>query len=199
VPPQCLQGLRALCDEHGILLVLDEIQAGMGRTGTLLACEQAGVRPDIAAIAKGLGGGFPIGACLANTHAASGMVAGTHGSTFGGNPLACAVANAVLDVMLEEGFLAAVAERGGFFRRRLEVVAAAHPGVIAEVRGQGLLVGLRLHRDSAGFIKALQGLGLVTVPAADEVVRLLPPLTVTEDELAHGCELIAAACRAAPS
>ena len=106
VPPQCLQGLRALCDEHGLLLVFDEIQAGMGRTGTLLACEQAGVRPDIAAIAKGLGGGFPIGACLATARAASGMIAGTHGSTFGGNPLACAVANAVLDVMLAEGFLA---------------------------------------------------------------------------------------------
>ena len=199
VPPQCLQGLRASCDEHGLLLVLDEIQAGMGRTGTLLACEQAGIRPDIAAIAKGLGGGFPIGACLAGAHAASGMVAGTHGSTFGGNPLACAVANAVLDVMLEDGFLAGVVERGRFFKERLDKVAAAHPGVIAEVRGQGLLVGLRLHRDSAGFIKALQGLGLVTVPAAEEVVRLLPPLTITEDELAHGCELIAAACRAAPS
>ena len=198
VPPQCLQGLRALCDEHGLLLVFDEIQAGMGRTGTLLACEQAGVRPDIAAIAKGLGGGFPIGACLATARAASGMVAGTHGSTFGGNPLACAVANAVLDVMLGEGFLAQVAERGRFFRAQLEAIAAEHPEVIAEVRGQGLLVGLRLHRDSAGFIKALQGLGLVTVPAADEVVRLLPPLTVSEDELAQGCALIAAACRAAP-
>jgi acetylornithine/N-succinyldiaminopimelate aminotransferase len=198
VPPQCLQGLRSLCDEHGLLLVFDEIQAGMGRTGTLLACEQAGVRPDIAAIAKGLGGGFPIGACLATARAASGMVAGTHGSTFGGNPLACAVANAVLDVMLGEGFLAQVVERGRFFRAQLKAIAAEHPEVIAEVRGQGLLVGLRLHRDSAGFIKALQGLGLVTVPAADEVVRLLPPLTVSEDELAQGCALIAAACRAAP-
>ena len=198
MPPQFLQGLRGLCDEQGLLLVLDEIQAGMGRTGTLLACEQANVRPDIAAIAKGLGGGFPIGACLATARAASGMVAGTHGSTFGGNPLACAVANAVLDVMLAEGFLAQVVERGRFFRQRLEAIAAEHPQVIAEVRGQGLLVGLRLHRDSAGFIKALQGLGLVTVPAADEVVRLLPPLTITEDELAHGCELIASACRASP-
>ncbi len=198
VPPQCLQGLRSLCDEHGLLLVFDEIQAGMGRTGTLLACEQARVRPDIAAIAKGLGGGFPIGACIATARAASGMVAGTHGSTFGGNPLGCAVANAVLDVMLEQGFLARVAERGRFLRERLDTLAAEHPQVIAEVRGRGLLVGLRLHRDSAGFIKALQGLGLVTVPAADEVVRLLPPLTVTEDELAEGCALIAEACRAAP-
>ena len=117
---------------------------------------------------------------------------------FGGNPLACAVANAVLDVMLAEGFLAQVVERGRFFRQRLEAIAAEHRQVIAEVRGQGLLVGLRLHRDSTGFIKALQSLGLVTVPAADEVVRLLPPLTITEDELAHGCELIASACRASP-
>ena len=187
-----------MCDEHGLLLVLDEIQAGMGRTGTLLACEQSGVRPDIAAIAKGLGGGFPIGACLATARAASGMVAGTHGSTFGGNPLACAVASAVLDVMLADGFLATVTERGRFLRERLEAIAAEHPDVIAEVRGQGLLVGLRLHRDSAGFIKALQTLGLVTIPAAEEVVRLLPPLTITEDELAQGCELIAAACRTTP-
>jgi acetylornithine/N-succinyldiaminopimelate aminotransferase len=123
------------------------------------------------------------------------MVAGTHGSTFGGNPLACAVANAVLDVMLAEGFLDRVAERGQFLRARLESVAADHPDVIAEVRGMGLLAGIRLHRDSAEFIKALQGLGLVTAPAAEEVVRLLPPLTVTEEELAHGCDLISAACR----
>ena len=198
VPPQCLRGLRELCDEHDLLLVFDEIQAGMGRTGTLLAGEQAGVRPDIAAIAKGLGGGFPIGACLATARGASGMVAGTHGSTFGGNPLACAVANAVLDVMLDEGFLATVVARGRFLHDRLTALAAEHPQVIAEVRGQGLLVGLRLHKDSAGFIKTLQGLGLVTVPAADEVVRILPPLTVSEDELTQGCELIAAACRATP-
>jgi acetylornithine/N-succinyldiaminopimelate aminotransferase len=198
VPPQCLQGLRALCDAHDLLLVCDEIQAGMGRTGTLLACEQAGVAPDIAAVAKGLGGGFPIGACLATARGASGMVAGTHGSTFGGNPLACAVANAVLDVMLDEGFLASVVARGQLLRERLEAIAAEHPQVIAKVRGQGLLVGLRLHKDSAGFIKTLQGLDLVTVPAADEVVRLLPPLTVSEEELAHGCELIATACRAWP-
>ena len=198
LPEQSLRGLRSLCDEHGLLLILDEIQAGMGRTGTLLACEQAGVRPDIATIAKGLGGGFPVGACLATAHAASGMTAGTHGSTFGGNPLACAVANAVLEVMAEPGFLAQVFERGRFLRVRLDGLASEYPDVIAEVRGLGLLAGLRMHRDSAGFIRALQELGLVTAPAAEEVVRLLPPLTVTESEIEHACELLAAACRDHP-
>ena len=195
VPPQCLRGLRELCDQHGCLLVLDEIQAGMGRTGTLLAHEQAGVRPDIVAIAKGLGGGFPIGACLATRHGASGMNAGSHGSTFGGNPLACAVANAVLDVMLADGFLAGVAERGRSLRARLDAIAAEYPEVIAEVRGVGLLAGIRLHRDSARFITTLQRLGLLTAPAAEEVVRIFPPLTVSEEELAQGCALLAAACR----
>ena len=195
VPPAFLQELRALCDEHGLLLILDEIQTGMGRTGTLLVCEQAGVRPDIAALAKGLGGGFPIGACLATATAASGMAAGTHGSTFGGNPLACAVANAVLDVMLEEGFLARVAELGQILHGRLLAIAEQHPQVVAEVRGRGLLAGVRLHRGSAELIKALHGLGLVTVPAAEEVVRLFPPLTITPDELAQGCDLFAQGCQ----
>ena len=194
VPPQCLRGLRALCDEHGLLLVLDEVQAGMGRTGTLLAHESSGVRPDIAALAKGLGGGFPVGACLATARAASGMTAGAHGSTFGGNPLACAVANAVLDVMLEEGFLARVAERGRRLRERLEAVRARHPGVIAEVRGAGLLAGVRVPGRSAEFLKLLQGQGLVTAPAAEDVVRLLPPLTVAEAEIDEGCAMVEAAC-----
>ena len=195
---QSLRDLRSLCDEHGLLLVLDEIQAGMGRTGTLLACEQAGVRPDIATIAKGLGGGFPVGACLATTQAASGMTAGTHGSTFGGNPLACTVANAVVEVMTQPDFLAQVVERGRFLRTGLDGLASEYPDVIAEVRGLGLLAGIRLHRDSAGFIRALQELGLVTAPAAEEVVRLLPPLTVTESEIEHAVELLAAACRNHP-
>ena len=195
VPPQCLEGLRALCDEHGLLLVFDEIQAGMGRTGTLLASEQANVRPDIAAIAKGLGGGFPIGACLATARGASGMTAGSHGSTFGGNPLACAVANAVLDVMLAEGFQEQVVARGQQLHARLELIREAYPTVVAEVRGRGLLVGLRLHGRSAEFIKTLHGLGLVTVPAADEVVRLLPPLTITQGELEQGCLMLEAACQ----
>jgi acetylornithine/N-succinyldiaminopimelate aminotransferase len=194
VPRQCLEGLRALCDEHGLLLVFDEVQAGMGRTGTLWAYEQAGVAPDIMGIAKGLGGGFPVGACLATARAASGMTAGAHGSTFGGNPLACAVANAVLDVMLAEGFLEQVVARGRQLRDRLDDLQARYPGVLAEVRGQGLLVGLRLHEGSAEFLKRLQELGLVTAPAADNVVRLLPPLIVTGDEIEQACAMIEAAC-----
>jgi acetylornithine/N-succinyldiaminopimelate aminotransferase len=196
VPPQCLQGLRDLCDEHGLLLVFDEIQTGMGRTGTLFAHEQAaGVAPDVMGIAKGLGGGFPIGACLATARAASGMAAGTHGSTFGGNPLACAVAGAVLDVLLADGFLGQVAARGDQLRDRLEAIRAEHPGVLAEVRGRGLLVGARLHGDAGGFIGRLQAQGLVTAPAADNVVRLLPPLTISADEVEQGCGMVEAACR----
>lgn len=195
LPRVCLEGLRRLCDEHGLLLVLDEVQAGMGRTGTLLAHEHAGIRPDIAGLAKGLGGGFPVGACIATAKAASGMTAGSHGSTFGGNPLACAVANAVLDVMLEEGFLEQVTLRGQQLRERLEDVRARWPGVIAEVRGVGLLTGIKVPERSAAFIEKLQAAGLVTAPAAEDVVRLLPPLTVSEPELDEACAMIETACR----
>jgi acetylornithine/N-succinyldiaminopimelate aminotransferase len=195
VPPQCLRGLRELCDERGLLLVFDEVQTGMGRTGTLFAYEQSGATPDVMGIAKGLGGGFPVGACLATARAASGMATGAHGSTFGGNPLACAVAGAVLDVLLADGFLDQVAARGHELRERLEAIRAEHPGVLAEVRGRGLLVGVRLHRDAGGFIGRLQAQGLVTAPAADNVVRLLPPLTVTADEVEQGCAMVEAACR----
>ncbi|MEK0083617.1 aspartate aminotransferase family protein [Benzoatithermus flavus] len=195
VPRSCLEGLRRLCDEHGLLLVFDEVQAGMGRTGTLFAYEQTGVAPDIAGIAKGLGGGFPVGACLATARAAAGMTTGAHGSTFGGNPLACAVANAVLDVLLEEGFLERVAERGRQLQERLLAIQGRHPGIVAEVRGIGLLAGIRIADGSAEFLKLLQDKGLVTAPAADNVVRLLPPLIVSEAELDEGCAMIEAACR----
>jgi acetylornithine/N-succinyldiaminopimelate aminotransferase len=194
LPRSSLEALRSLCDEHGLLLVLDEVQAGMGRTGTLFAYEQTGVTPDIVGIAKGLGGGFPVGACLATARAASGMTAGAHGSTFGGNPLACAVANAVLDVLLEEGFLATVAERGRQLQARLEAIRERHPGIVAEVRGMGLLAGIRIREGSVEFLKLLQEKGLVTAPAADDVVRLLPPLVVSEAELDEGCAMIEAAC-----
>jgi acetylornithine/N-succinyldiaminopimelate aminotransferase len=195
VPGGCLEGLRELCDERDILLVFDEVQCGMGRTGTLFAHEQWGIAPDIMGIAKGLGGGFPIGACLATARAAAGMTAGSHGSTFGGNPLACAVANAVLDVMLEAGFLDRVAACGRELRERLLAIQARYPEVVAEVRGMGLIAGLRIAQDQAGFIRRLQEHGLLTVPAADQVVRLLPPLTIAADELEQGCAMIEAACR----
>ncbi|MFO1075308.1 MAG: aspartate aminotransferase family protein [Geminicoccaceae bacterium] len=190
-----LRHLRALCDEHGLLLVLDEVQAGMGRTGTLLSHEHAGIRPDIAGLAKGLGGGFPVGACIATARAASGMTAGSHGSTYGGNPLACTVANAVLDLMLEEGFLDSVTRRGQLLKEQLQAVQERFPELIAEVRGQGLLAGIRLPGKAPELIKALQERGLVTAPAADDVVRLLPPLNVAEAEIEEACGLIAAACQ----
>jgi acetylornithine/N-succinyldiaminopimelate aminotransferase len=194
LPPQCLQGLRRLCDERDLLLLLDEIQCGLGRTGRLLAHEWAGITPDIVALAKGLGGGFPIGACLATARAASGMTYGTHGSTFGGNPLACAVANAVLDVMLDERFLPEVTRKGALMKARLEAIAARHPAVIAEVRGRGLMLGLRTVEACGDVVSRLLGLGLVTIPAADNVARVLPALTITDEEIEEGCAILEAAC-----
>jgi acetylornithine/N-succinyldiaminopimelate aminotransferase len=164
VPPQCLRGIRQLCDETGTLLILDEVQTGMGRTGTFFYHEQVGITPDIMPIAKALGGGFPVGACLATARAASGMTVGTHGSTYGGNPLACAVANAVLDVMLEEGFLERVRERGDQLRAGIEALRARYPAVIAEVRGPGLLVGVRVEPPNAEVIRRLRERGVVTAP-----------------------------------
>ncbi len=192
VPPDCLRGLRDLCDEHDILLIFDEVQCGMGRTGTLFACEAAGVAPDIMGLAKGLGGGFPIGACLATARAASGMTAGSHGSTFGGNPLACAVANAVLEVLLEEGFLENVRRQGDYLRGRLEELRARHPERLAEVRGMGLMLGIRPVEDNATFAARLRERGLLTVPAADNVVRILPPLVIGREEIDLACETVEA-------
>lgn len=194
VPPQCLVGLRQLCDERDLLLLFDEVQCGLGRTGKLLASEWADVNPDIAALAKGLGGGFPIGACLATARAASGMTYGTHGSTFGGNPLACAVANAVLDVTLEPAFLPEVVRKGEVLRARVDAIAARHPAAIAEIRGMGLMLGLRTAEPSGDVVSRLLGLGLVTIPAADNVARLLPPLTITDTLIEEACSLLEAAC-----
>jgi acetylornithine/N-succinyldiaminopimelate aminotransferase len=196
VPKQCLEGLRRLCDERDILLLFDEVQCGLGRTGKLFAYEHAGVEPDIMAIAKGLGGGFPIGGCLATARAASGMTVGSHGSTFGGNPLACAVANAVLDVMLGEGFLAEVARKGELLHSRLTGIANRHPNVVAEVRGQGLMLGLRTVEPVGEMVERLHEAGLVTVPAADNVARVLPPLTITDAEIEEGCAILEDACLA---
>jgi acetylornithine/N-succinyldiaminopimelate aminotransferase len=185
LPDQCLKGLRALCDEKGILLVLDEVQCGVSRTGRLFAHEWAGVTPDIMMVAKGIGGGFPLGAVLATEEAASGMVAGTHGSTYGGNPLACAVGCAVMDIVSTPEFLETVNVRAGFLRQKLEGLVAAHPDVFEGVRGVGLMLGLKCKVAPVDMVKAGYGCGVITVPAADNVVRLLPPLNISEDEIAE--------------
>ena len=184
-PVAWLRALRELCDEHGLLLVLDEVQTGMGRTGKLFAHEWAGVTPDVMAVAKGLGGGFPIGAVLATSAAAEGMVAGTHGSTFGGNPLAVAVGGAVLDAVLEPGFLEHVQAMALRFKQQLASLQDAYPHVIEEVRGSGLLTGLKLKPTLGEVVDACMAEKLLTVGAGDNVVRLLPPLNVTEDALSE--------------
>jgi acetylornithine/N-succinyldiaminopimelate aminotransferase len=181
--PGWLKALRELCDRSGLLLVLDEVQTGMGRTGKLFAYEWAGITPDVMAVAKGLGGGFPIGAVLATKEAAKGMVAGTHGSTFGGNPLAAAVAGAVLDVLLEPGFLDQVQTRALRFKQQLAGLKDAYPQVIEEVRGSGLLTGVKVKPAMSDVVNACTDEKLLTVGAGDNVVRLLPPLNVTDEEL----------------
>ena len=183
LPDQCLQGLRKLCDEKGVLLVLDEVQCGIGRTGRLFAHEWAGIAPDIMMVAKGIGGGFPLGAVLATEEAASGMTAGTHGSTYGGNPLGCAVGCAVMDHVTDPAFLDGVNRKAGLLRQKLEGLVAAHPDIFEEVRGMGLMLGLKCKIAPADLVKAGYEALVITVPAADNVVRLLPPLTITEDEI----------------
>jgi acetylornithine/N-succinyldiaminopimelate aminotransferase len=183
LPPAELRYLRQLCDERGLLLVLDEIQTGMGRTGKLFAHEWAGVTPDIMAIAKGLGGGFPVGACLATREAAAGMTAGTHGSTFGGNPLAMAVGNAVLDVVLQEGFLDHVRQIGLRLKQKLAGLIDAHPDLVEEIRGEGLMLGVKCRAPHVEVLAAARDEGLLLVTAGDNVVRLLPPLIVGEVEV----------------
>ncbi len=187
---QYLQGLRAVCDEFGLMLFFDEIQCGMGRTGKLFAHQWAGVTPDVMCLAKGLGGGFPIGAVLATERAAEGMTAGSHGSTFGGNPLAMAVADAVLDVLLEPGFLDEVARIGDRLGRGLAELVARHPTVYQEVRGAGLMLGLKCVPPNADVIARLRAQGLITAPASDNVVRLLPPLIITDDEVAEALDAL---------
>ncbi|MFL5136880.1 MAG: aminotransferase class III-fold pyridoxal phosphate-dependent enzyme, partial [Microvirga sp.] len=196
VPTQCLRGLRELCDEQGLLLIFDEVQTGMGRTGHLFAYQRVGVAPDIMALAKGLGGGFPIGACLATAAAAQGMSAGTHGSTFGGNPLAMAVGNAVLDVILEPGFLESVERKGLLLKQRLAELKDRHPSVIAEVRGQGLIMGLRTVVPNTDFVSAARDQKLIVIGAGDNVVRLLPPLIITEADLGEAINRLDDACAA---
>jgi acetylornithine/N-succinyldiaminopimelate aminotransferase len=185
VPDQCLKGLRDLCDATGTLLIFDEVQCGMGRTGRLFAHEWAGIAPDIMMVAKGIGGGFPLGAVLASEDAASGMVAGTHGSTYGGNPLGCAVGAAVLDIIGQDAFLAEVARKGALFAQGLESLVARHPKVFEAVRGNGLILGLKCVAPSTDVVKAAYGQNLLTVPAADNVLRLLPALNIEDTDIAE--------------
>jgi acetylornithine/N-succinyldiaminopimelate aminotransferase len=199
VPYRFLQDLRALCDDKGILLVLDEVQTGVGRTGRFYAHEWAGITPDIMASAKGLGGGFPVGACLTTEAVGQAMTPGSHGSTFGGNPLAMAVGNAVLDVVLEPGFLERVAQMGLRLKQRLAGLTDEHSDVIAEVRGQGLMIGLKCKVENVQLLGALRDRGMLTVQAGDNVVRLLPPLIIGEDEIDLACTTIDAACAALKS
>ncbi|MBG0800574.1 aspartate aminotransferase family protein [Methylocystis sp. H4A] len=192
--PSFLTQLRALCDARGLLLVFDEVQCGVGRTGKFLACEHAGVAPDIAALAKGLGGGFPLGACLATREAAKGMTLGAHGSTFGGNPLATAVGGAVLDVVLAEGFMARVARLGALLRQRLAEFEDRYPSLIEEIRGEGLMFGIKTRIPNGDFAAAARAEGLLTVLAGDNVVRLLPPLIIDESDIAAAAARLSDAC-----
>ncbi|MDB5698633.1 MAG: aspartate aminotransferase family protein [Alphaproteobacteria bacterium] len=191
-----LHGLRALADEHDLMLVLDEIQCGMGRTGKLFAYEHYGIEPDIMTIAKGIGGGFPLGACLATEKAAAGMVFGTHGSTYGGNPLAMAAGQAVLDVIANDAFLAHVSRMGERLRGALEQMIPNHDHLFASVRGLGLMLGVKMKSDSRAFVAHLRDYGLLTVAAADNVMRILPPLIIEEEHIAEFVEKLSAAARA---
>ncbi|MFN3577517.1 MAG: aminotransferase class III-fold pyridoxal phosphate-dependent enzyme, partial [Tabrizicola sp.] len=185
VPDQCLKGLRDLCDATGTLLIFDEVQCGMGRTGRLFAHEWAGVTPDIMMVAKGIGGGFPLGAVLATERAASGMTAGTHGSTYGGNPLGCAVGAKVVELVSDPAFLADVARKGGLMRQGLESLVARHPRVFEAVRGEGLMLGLKCRPAPADVVKAGYEAGVLTVAAADNVLRLLPALNIPDADIAE--------------
>lgn len=186
IPVEMLKALRAICDEHGLLLILDEVQCGVGRTGKLFAHEWAGITPDLMAVAKGIGGGFPLGACLATEEAAYGMKPGTHGSTYGGNPLAMAVGNAVLDVVLAEGFLDHVRDVALVFRQGLASLSDRYPDVIEEVRGEGLMLGMKAKVPNTELLMAMRDEHLLGVPAGDNVIRLLPPLTVSAAEAREG-------------
>ena len=185
-----LRALRQICDENGLLLMLDEVQCGVGRTGKLFAHEWAGITPDIMAVAKGIGGGFPLGACLATEEAASGMKAGTHGSTYGGNPLAMAVGNGVLDVVLADGFLEHVRDVALVFRQGLASLKDRYPDIIEEIRGEGLMLGIKAKVPNTDLLMAMREEHVLGVPAGDNVIRLLPPLIVTVEEAREGLKRI---------
>jgi acetylornithine/N-succinyldiaminopimelate aminotransferase len=183
LPDACLKGLRDLCDSTGALLILDEIQCGVGRTGKLFAHEWSGITPDIMAVAKGIGNGFPLGACLATEDAASGMTAGTHGSTYGGNPLACAVGNAVMDIVADHEFLAEVSRKSGLLRQSLEGLVASHPTIFELVRGSGLMIGIKCVVPNMDVVNAGHDAQVLTVPGGDNVIRLLPAMTISDEEI----------------
>lgn len=190
-----MKALRKLCDKKGILLCLDEIQCGMGRTGTLFAYEQYGIKPDIVTCAKGIGGGFPLGACLMTEKAAKGMTPGTHGSTYGGNPLAMAVGKVVVEELMSNGFLENVLAMGNQFREGLELIARKNPDFIEEVRGVGLMLGIKCVTDNKEFVAKLEEGGLLAAPAADNVVRFLPPLIINERHVRKALDIIEAVCK----
>tara|TARA_A100000164_G_scaffold357542_1_gene368256 strand:- start:264 stop:1430 length:1167 start_codon:yes stop_codon:yes gene_type:complete len=195
IPDFCLQGLRKICNKKKILLILDEVQCGVGRSGKFFAYEYAKIKPDIVPIAKGIGGGFPIGAVLVNKKVASCMKPGSHGSTFGGNPLAMSAGNAVMDIMFKKGFLKSVVKNGKFFINELNKIKENYPKIIKEVRGRGLLIGLCLHKDQTHFINKLLENRLLTIRAAENVVRLLPPLNVKKSEIKLCLKIIEKVCK----
>ena len=199
MPEEQLRQIRAACDRTGALLILDEVQCGMGRTGRLFAHEWAGVTPDIMMVAKGIGGGFPLGAVLATENAASGMVAGTHGSTYGGNPLACAVGLKVTQIVSDPAFLAEVNRKAGLLRQRLEGLVAAHPDSFESVRGMGLILGLKCKKPAADLAAAAREAGVLVVPAADNVLRILPALNIPDDDLVEAVNRLDLAAGAAES
>ncbi len=194
IPDWCLKGLRKLCNKKNILLILDEVQCGVGRTGDFFAFEKSKVKPDIVPIAKGIGGGFPLGAVLMNKKVAAGMTAGTHGSTFGGNPLAMAVGNTIMDTVSKKSFLNNIKNLSKYFLEHLNLLKEKYPNIIKEIRGRGLLIGIQLQTDQTKFIKKLMNNKLLTIRAAENVVRILPPLNVKKSEINQALKIINKVC-----
>ena len=195
IPKWCLKGLRKLCDQKKILLICDEVQCGIGRSGKFFAFEYSGIKPDIVPIAKGIGGGFPLGAVLMNKKVAAGMTPGTHGSTFGGNPLAMRIGNAVLDKIMKKKFLKNIQKISKYFLNELNKIQNDYPNIIKEVRGLGLLIGIQLFNDQTKFIKKLEKNKLLTIKAADNVIRILPPLNVKKAEIDISIKIIRKVCK----
>ena len=195
IPDWCLRELRKICNQKKTLLILDEVQCGIGRTGDFFAFEKSKVKPDIVPIAKGIGGGFPIGAVLMNKKVASGMTSGTHGSTFGGNPLAMAVGNSVIDIISQKTFLNNVKKKSNYFHQRLNELKEKFPKIIKEIRGRGFLIGIQLHKEQSKFIEELMKNKLLTIRAAENVVRVLPPLNVKKNELDQAINIIQKVCK----